>query len=194
MLPRLFSLVLPALVLCACPSDPVAVPPRGRVEVAAVDRRELLDAFCEVRPPVDEAPWLSFPPLDSSAPVRGAGWTWVSLWATWCGPCLEELPLLRSWQAELSTPAHPLNLVFLSVDADAAVLARARAASSRLPAGPRLLDPAGVETWLASMGLDAGASIPIHLLVDPQGKVRCIRVGAVSAPDRAAVAALLAGG
>jgi thiol-disulfide isomerase/thioredoxin len=191
---RFVAAILPTLLLCACPGEPPAAPARGRVEVVPVDRGAAVDAFCEVRPAQQEAPFLSFPPLDLPAPALGAGWTWVSLWATWCGPCIEELPLLRAWQADLSNPVRSLDLLFLSVDADAAVLARARGANGALPAGPRVLDPAAVEPWLAAMGLDGGASIPIHLLVDPRGKVRCIRVGAVSAPDRTAVAALLAGG
>lgn len=190
---RAVAVVVPVL-LCACPGEPAAVPTRGRVEVVAVDQGAALDAFCEVRPAVEEAPFLSLPPMDGPAPARGPSWTWVSLWATWCGPCLEELPLLRSWQVELSTPARPLDLLFVSVDADAASLARARAGNAALPPGPRVQDPAQVEPWLGSMGLEGGASIPIHLLVDPRGKVRCIRVGAVSAPDRTAVAALLASG
>jgi thiol-disulfide isomerase/thioredoxin len=184
------------LLALGCPlEDSAPIPPlRGRVEAVAVDHKAALASFCEVLHPAGDGPTFSLPPLDMPAPALGKGWTWVSLWATWCRPCIEELPLLRSWQADFTAPATPLDVLFLSVDADAAALAQARTARSDLPGGPRVLDPDGVEAWLASLGLTAPASIPIHVLVDPGGKVRCIRVGAVSAPDRAAVAALLASG
>ena len=44
------------------------------------------------------------------------------------------------------------------------------------------------------LGLDRGAAIPIHVFVDPQQRVRCVRVGAVSEPDYKTVEHLLQGG
>lgn len=38
----------------------------------------------------------------------------VSVWATWCVPCREEVPVLRSWSQE-----HPdVSLVFINADED----------------------------------------------------------------------------
>lgn len=183
---------LALLAAPACNQDPSTnAPVRSRVEVVAPDAGAAVDRFCEVSTPADEAPWISYPGLDSAPPARGQGWTWVSLWATWCGPCIEELPLLRAWQEDFAAQGLPFGLHFLSVDADAAELARQRAARKGLPAGPRVLDQAEIQPWLAAMGLEAPASVPIHILADPAGLVRCIRVGAVSADHRPAVAALL---
>ena len=48
--------------------------------------------------------------------------------------------------------------------------------------------------WLEkSLGIDPDSAIPIHVLVDRAGRMRCARVGAVHAHDYGAVRALLTG-
>src|SRR5512139_3245014 len=53
------------------------------------------------------APRLTLPPL--AAPAAGRAQAalppgkrvWVNLWATWCVPCLREMPLLLKWREDL---------------------------------------------------------------------------------------------
>ena len=42
----------------------------------------------------------------------------VNLWATWCKPCLEEMPILE----RIATENKEIKLVFLSIDKDSAKL------------------------------------------------------------------------
>ena len=35
--------------------------------------------------------------LDSKANHAGK-WRWINFWATWCKPCLEEMPMLGRWR------------------------------------------------------------------------------------------------
>jgi thiol-disulfide isomerase/thioredoxin len=42
----------------------------------------------------------------------------VNLWATWCKPCLEEMPILE----KIATENNDIKLVFLSVDKDSTKL------------------------------------------------------------------------
>lgn len=169
--------------------DAPPAPVRSRVDAvaAAPDKDSKLDAFCEVRSPAGSARTLTWPELEGEAPTTGDGWTWVSLWATWCGPCIEEVPLMRGWEERLAAEGSPVSVQHVSVDATADDLANYRGKHADAPTGPRVADQAAVTPWLTGLGLDEGAAIPIHLFVDPSQKIRCIRVGAVSAPDYSTV-------
>ena len=45
--------------------------------------------------------------------------------------------------------------------------------------------------WMKSIGLDAGAGLPLHVFVTAENKVRCARAGAVSEHHLKLVQALL---
>jgi len=49
------------------------------------------------------------------------------------------------------------------------------------------------QAWLGGFGLDEGAPLPIHLFVDPAGKVRCARTAAIGDDDYESVEALVGG-
>ncbi len=176
-------------------ADAPPAPVRSRVDavVAAPDDGPKLEAFCEVVARGGSAQTLTWPEMDGEAPATGDGWTWVSLWATWCGPCIEEVPLMRGWEERLRGEGLPVTVEHVSVDASAGDLATYRGKHADAPVGPRVADQATVGPWLTTLGLDEGAAIPIHLFVDPDRRVRCIRVGAVTAPDYAVVKGILEG-
>ena len=190
--------VLTGFSFAACGGGDPGAPPapaRSRVDAvaAAPDKRPKLDAFCEVLAADGAGQTLSWPELDGAAPAAADGWTWVSLWATWCGPCIEEVPLMRSWEEKLRGEGLPVAVEHVSVDASAEDLTTFRGKHPDAPTGPRVADQAAVAPWLTALGLDEGAAIPIHLFVDPGQRVRCIRVGAVSAPDYPTVKRIVGG-
>jgi thiol-disulfide isomerase/thioredoxin len=131
--------------------------------------------------------------MDAEATLTPGRWSWVNVWATWCKPCVEEMPMLARWHSELEAAGTAYNLLFLSVDAQAADVQAFRDQHRSLPAGPRLKEISLLEGWLKSVGLDATAVLPIHLFVDPAGKVDCTRMGSLGVEDRAAVEALFRG-
>ena len=45
----------------------------------------------------------------------------INFWATWCKPCLEELPLLQELAAETT---GPLRVILVSLDTEPAAIAR----------------------------------------------------------------------
>jgi len=47
---------------------------------------------------------------------------------------------------------------------------------------------------LGTLSLDKNAAIPIHVLIDPDGALRCVRVGSIHQENYGAVRALIAGG
>ncbi|GIX16249.1 MAG: thioredoxin [Rhodothalassiaceae bacterium] len=90
-------------------------------------------------------------------------WRLVNFWATWCGPCVEELPTLDRLQAELGGAGFAVVLVSL----DAAPAGEVRAALGGYGVGhlDTLRDPE-----LASMGALAIPGLPTTILVDPRGR------------------------
>lgn len=141
--------------------------------MAAPDKQASADSFCEQRP---NRPF-AWPTLDEAPPALASGWTWVNVWATWCGPCIEEMPQLTKWEAQLRGEGAPVKLQLMSVDATADDVTRFRGSHPDWPASVRIQSLDGLSPWLASIGLDDDAVLPLHLLVDPQGQVSCVRMG-----------------
>jgi len=168
-------------------------PPPSRVDSVKADpkARASLEGFCDVQFPAERAPAFALPTLaGSAAPASPSGWRWVNVWATWCKPCLEELPRLQRWRTKLG---ERVAMVFVSADESDDVVTQFRASHPDTPEGPRLADPDALPTWLATLGLDAAAPIPIHVFVDPEGRTRCVRAGGVGDEDYAAIAQLFGG-
>ena len=64
----------------------------------------------------------------------------------------------------------------------ARVVATYRSEHPSTPATARLADPDAVSTWLESLGV-AGARLPVHVFIGPDGTVRCVRASAVEDTD-----------
>ncbi|HEY3494011.1 MAG TPA: TlpA disulfide reductase family protein [Polyangiaceae bacterium] len=132
------------------------------------------------------------PPVE---PGLSGGFTWVNFWAAWCVPCREEIPRLLSWQEKLGK-THDFRVVFVSLDDDERQLEKFLNEQPR--AGVRktywLREGREREDWLGAAGLSTDPELPIHLLVDKKGKVRCRVQGAVEDSDYETLVALLDAG
>ena len=195
---RILSVGLLGLLALGCgggSGGETPAPSRSRVDVvvAAEDSGPDLDAFCEVVYPAGHGRAVTWPDLEGEAHPDVEGWTWTSLWATWCVPCLEEMPRMDRFEKKLRDKGHLVTVQHVSVDAVAGDLTKYRAAHPEAPGGPRVADQAAVDPWLTEQGLDAGASIPIHIFADAEDRIRCIRMGAVSEHDYAAVEKIVSG-
>lgn len=130
------------------------------------------------------------PILGSSIAVGNGKWTWINLWAAWCGPCKEELPRLLQWQKKL---ASQMTFQFVSLDDDERQLLmylqgqpeQGLRTSHWLPEGKAR------DGWLGGMKLSTSSELPVQILVNPQGRVQCIIEGAVEDADFARIAALV---
>lgn len=119
---------------------------------------------------------------------RGRGMV-VNLWATWCAPCVAEMPSL----AALSKALAPADIAVLPLSSDrgGAPVVEAWFRSHGISSLPVLLDPKGTlaRSWKAR-------GIPTTVLVDKDGKGRARLEGAAdwASPQAAsAVRKLLAG-
>jgi len=132
---------------------------------------------------VPVAGFAKMPPVDSVAPdftLRSSGGkniklselrgqvVLVNFWATWCGPCREELPHLN----RLYQQYRRAGFVLLGVNIDDKP-ANARSMAERLGVKfPILFDP----TKVASKKYDVDA-MPATLIVDRDGRIRYLHRG-----------------
>ena len=132
--------------------------------------------------PKDEVPpagWvfeLSFPdPAGKEvrlADARGR-LTVVNFWATWCPPCVEEMPELSRIHADLS-PSN-VKIVGLAVDSPSNV----REFAKRYPVSYPLLVTGGSGTELAKRLGNAIDGLPYTVLIDEKGSVLRKKAGRI---------------
>ena len=194
---RLSTLTCAVLALGACDAkgDAPAGAPPSRTDGAKVSAPQAATtaAFCDLHATDDQAAAFRWPALaaGSTAPGAPGTWRWVNVWATWCEPCIEEMPRLAAWRAKLAAAGRPVELVFVSVDDGDAEVAAFRASHPGTPPSIRVASAEQRAVWLKGLGLGDGA-IPIHLFVSPANRLRCARAGGVREKDYGVVEKLLA--
>lgn len=131
--------------------------------------------------------------LGTSLVTAGGKWTWINLWAGWCGPCKEEMPLLKGWENKL---ASRLRVAYVSIDDDERL--SKRFLNEQPKGGVRqsyaLADLESRKEWLAALGVGDVPKLPLHVLLNPAGTVSCVIEGAIEASDLPQVEALVASG
>lgn len=153
---RLFCLLSIAILLTACAGRDIVMPEPGA-----------------------PAPPLVLPTLNGDM-VRLADFqgqvVLVNFWASWCAPCVKEMPRLQQWYEQY----RPAGLVVLgvntlSLDSRAAVETFLRDVEISYPV---LVDEQGdlSRHWLAQQ-------LPRSYVIDRQGVVRFTRLGEVTEQD-----------
>jgi thiol-disulfide isomerase/thioredoxin len=204
-------LLVAALLLSGCPEKKKTKAHRQTgTRIAAVKpavKKGVVNdrsGFCEKTWPGDgpNSKNFSWPPLrplpgeeKAVVPSLEKTWTWVNLWATWCVPCMDEMDLLGRWTKSLASDGAGMALELLTIDDPKDTEKLKVTIEKGLPGPVRWLENTDdFGPLLDSLGLDRAAAIPIHALVDPNGKLRCVRVGAIHALDFAAVKGIVRGG
>ena len=103
----------------------------------------------------------------------------LNFWATWCAPCVEEMPMLSALQRERA--GQGLQVLGISVDDPG----RARAFAQGLDLAYPVLFGAGPSGAGAAMLVgrrygNASGMLPFSVLIDAGGIVRWTHLGAVS--------------
>ena len=105
----------------------------------------------------------------------------LNLWATWCGPCVKELPALARLQAAL--PRARLTVVTVNVG-------RASAADTKafLKAHDAASLPVYLDSNIALIRAFGAAGLPLSVLIDPEGREVARASGPADWDDAAAIA------
>ena len=187
--------LLLAIVALGCEEKPKADAPArfAGVQKAATAKAA---SFCDKSWSGGKGPAFALPatrPLaNEAARTVAKGWRWVNVWATWCRPCVEEMGLLGRWKDAFSRDGADVAFELLSIDEEANQEALLKWRDKNLPGPIRWIkSEADFPPWLDTLEVDRAAAIPIHALIDPAGKLRCVRVGAIHDQDYGAVRALI---
>lgn len=87
----------------------------------------------------------------------------LNIWATWCGPCREEMPTLDRLQVQLGSKAF--EVVALSIDNTVVTTIDKFYEELNLDALAVYVDPTGSAMTILNV-----KGIPATLLISPQGK------------------------
>lgn len=170
-----------------------ALPSRTDVAKVSAGQTATAEAFCDRHATDDKAAPFHWPELaaGSTAPGASATWRWVNVWATWCEPCIEEMPRIAAWRDKLATAGRRVELAFVSVDDSDADVDAFRASHPGTPPSIRIANADKRAAWLGSLNLIDGA-IPIQMFVSPANRLRCARAGGVREKDYGVVEQLFA--
>lgn len=117
---------------------------------------------------VTPAPPIKFTTIDDKtltlASLRGR-WVLINFWASWCAPCMDELPHLVAAQANYGSIG--LQIIGPALDEPDAI----RPMLTRFHINyPVTADFAGADQAMRALGNEHGA-LPFSVLIDPEGFV-----------------------
>lgn len=156
MIVRRVSLVLVTFAVCAAMLAPMVAPSRA----AAADFGPLVLRDLEGN-------------RTSLAALRGKVVV-LNFWATWCRPCIEELPVLADVAERYGN--RGVVVVAASVD-DAASRSDIERVAARLPASMRVWIGATMDDMAR---LELGSSVPVTIVLDRDGDVAHRQRGTLS--------------
>jgi thiol-disulfide isomerase/thioredoxin len=91
----------------------------------------------------------------------------INFWATWCAPCIRELPYFESLTEDIKTDQLKVILVSLDMEKERA---ETYAMKKGLQSEVLYLDEVDFNQWIDSISPEWSGAIPATLMVAPSGK------------------------
>ena len=127
-----------------------------------------------------EGAYLPNIPLDSlkgeqtSLYALANGWKLINLWASWCVPCVEELPSLQA----LTKKLDPATFQVVAINFGEPAKTAAKFWHEQALSLPTYLDTTMASgAWLALVGEKLAPGLPQTYLVDPSFEIRALILG-----------------
>jgi len=186
--PLVFAILSCALVGCgdkSSSSTPAASAPAAKTAPTAdqADAAKPANAAAETAESsgVPEIPALKIATLDGAQydlAARRGQWVIVNFWATWCGPCLKEMPELDAFDAERDD-VEVIGLAYEEI-----AIEDMRAFLQRRPVNYPI---ALVDTYDPPADFPTPRGLPMTYVIAPDGKIAREFLGPVTQADLAAV-------
>ncbi|MBX3084430.1 MAG: TlpA family protein disulfide reductase [Anaerolineae bacterium] len=110
----------------------------------------------------------------SLSDLRGK-WVFLNFWATWCPPCVEEMPELQKLH-DGGYDTDPSQIVVLAVDK-----AEDKAQIEKFMTANNLSLPVAMDSDNVVSGKYVVVNLPITYIIDPQGMVRAQHISPLTA-------------